>query len=127
MLAVVMPARRRVSGRKKSRKFRASAPAENRASEALTIAWTVSVTGVVIADLMLAAAHVYLRSRPEGQPARILEIILLLSAAAMGAISLALLPAVWRLRRLKPPPGYVLFAIAVSAAPIALTLARLLG
>jgi hypothetical protein len=100
--------------------------AESRASEAVTIAWTVSVTGVLVCDLIVAAAHWYVRSHPNAQPARAFEAIMLLSAALMGAVSLALLPVVWRTRRLKPPQGYVVFAALVAAAPIIVLAARLL-
>ena len=51
---------------------------------------------------------------------------MLLSAALMGAISLALLAAVWRTRREKPPQGYVVFAAVVAVAPIIALMARLL-
>jgi hypothetical protein len=110
---------------KKSRPDRRE-PAESRASEAVTIAWTVSVTGVFVADLIVIAAHWYARGHPQAQPARALEAIMLLSAALMGAASLALLAVVWRTRRLKPPQGYVVFAVLVAAAPVIVLVARLL-
>jgi len=90
----------------------------------VTIAWTVSVTGVFVADLIVVAAHLYARSGPPAQPARALEAIMLLSAAIMGAASLALLPVVWRTRRLKPPQGYVVFAAFVAVAPIIVLIGR---
>jgi hypothetical protein len=93
--------RRRRNSRRKSHE-----PAESRASEVVTLAWTVSVTGVLVADLIVVAAHLYVRGHPRAEPARALEAIMLLSAAIMGAASLALLPVVWR-TRLKPPQGYV--------------------
>jgi hypothetical protein len=100
--------------------------AETRASEAVTIAWTVSVTGVVVADLIVVAAHWYVRSHPDAQPARALEAIMLLSAALMGAASLALLSLVWRTRRVKPPYGYTAFAAIAAAAPVLVLVGRLL-
>ena len=101
-------------------------PAESQVGETLTVAWTVSVTGVVIADLMLLSVHLLVRGHPEAQRLRMLEIILLLLAAGMAAISLALLPVVWQKRRVKPPQGYIAFAVLVAAAPIAALLVRLL-
>jgi len=121
-----MPAARRNPRRKNAKARTGAEPAESRASEVLTIAWTVSVTGVVIADLMVVAAHLYARNQQEEQPALFLEALLLLLAAAMGTVSLGLLPAVWRVRRLKPPQGYAVFAVLVAAAPIAAIIARLL-
>src|SRR5262245_58856352 len=71
-------------------------PDESRPAEAVTIAWTVSVTSVFVADLVVIAAHLYSRGNPSAQAARMLEAIMLISAAAMGAISLALLVVAWR-------------------------------
>ena len=101
-------------------------PAESRDSEAVTIAWTVSVTGVSVADLIVIAAHWYVRGHPQAHPAKALEAIMLVSAALMGAASLALLPVVWRTRGAKPPQGYVVFAAFVAVAPIIVLIARLL-
>lgn len=112
--------------RKKLRTTSPADPAENRASEAVTIAWTSSVTGVFIADLIVIAAHLYTRSNPDAQAARALEAIMLLSAALMGAVSLVLLAIVWRTRRLKPPRGYTAFAALVALAPIIALAARLM-
>jgi hypothetical protein len=101
-------------------------PGESRTAEALTIAWTVSVTGVLIADLMVIGAHFLARGNPQNAALRLLEGLLLLSAAVMGAVSLVLFVAAWRTRQLKPPQGYAIFAALVAAAPIAATLVRLL-
>jgi hypothetical protein len=98
---------------------------ETTASEAVTIAWTVSVTSVFVADLIVIAAHLYARSDPSAKAARVLDAVMLISAAAMGAISLALLVTAWRTRRLKPPPGYVVFAALVAVAPIIALIGRL--
>lgn len=102
-------------------------PHEERSAEAITIAWTASVTGVFLADLVTIAAHFYARSNPESKTAPPFEAIMLLTACVMGLASLALLPIVWRVSRLKPPLGIVVFATLVAAAPIVVTLARLVG
>ena len=99
---------------------------ESRASQSLTLAWTVSVTCVFMANLVVLGANAYIRYHPDAQPARALEAVMLLSAAAMGAASLALLVVVWRMRRLKPPLGYVVFATLVAAALIVTLVVRLL-
>jgi hypothetical protein len=99
-------------------------PPETRAAETLTIAWTVSVTGVFIADLMWLAAFLV-----EHWFAFIglLTNMMLLAAAAMGSVSLVLLPLVWRARRVKPPHGYIAFALLVGLTPLAATVVRLLS
>jgi hypothetical protein len=111
--------------RKSTRPDSPADPAESRASEAVTIAWTSSVTGVFIADLIVIAAHLYARGNPNAQTAKVLEAIMLLSAAVMGTLSLMLLALVWRTRVVKPPRGYMAFAMLVAAAPIIALAGRL--
>jgi hypothetical protein len=120
-----MPKKRRNAVRKNVAPARDREPAESRAAEAVTIAWTVSVTSVFVADLVVISAHLYSRSNPTAQAAKVLEAIMLISAAAMGTISLLLLVAAWRTRRLKPPQGYTIFAVLVATAPIIALLGRL--
>lgn len=120
-----MPKNSRRAKRQKPRPNATSEPPESRASEAVTIAWTSSVTGVLVADLIVIAAHLYRRSNPDAQAAKALEAIMLLSAATMGAISLTLLIVVWRTRIVKPPRGYMVFATLVAVAPIIALMRRL--
>lgn len=91
----------------------------------MTIAWTVSVTGVLIANVILIAAKLALRFAPMSEGGRLFEGIMLLSAAMMGAVSLVLLAIVWRVRKIKPPRGYTVFAICIAVAPIIATAVRL--
>jgi hypothetical protein len=121
-----MPKRQRKPRRKIYRARESRKSAESRASEAATIGWTVSVTSVFAADLIVIAAHLYVRGHPDAQAARALEAIMLLSAALMGAASLALLAVVWRTRHAKPPHGFVVFAFLVALAPIIVLAGRLL-
>jgi hypothetical protein len=102
-------------------------PPEDRAAEAITIAWTVSATAVFMADVVTIASHFYSRAHPESKAAPAFEVIMLLTASVLGAVSLALLPVVWRVRTVKPPQGFVAFAALVGAAPIAATIGRLLA
>jgi hypothetical protein len=120
-----MPKNPRRTKRKNAASNVPPVPTESRASEAVTIAWTSSVTSVLVADLVVIAAHLYARSHPDAQAAKALDAIMLVTAAAMGAASLALLAVVWRTRRLKPPQGYVVFAALVAAAPIIALIGRL--
>lgn len=84
------------------------------------------MTGVFVADVVVIAAHLYARSNPDARGAIALEAIMLISAAMMGAISLALLAIVWRTRRVKPPRGYLWFAALVAIAPIMALAGRLI-
>jgi hypothetical protein len=120
-----MPKKHRKSVRKNVVPPRDRESTESGAAEAITVAWTVSVTNVFVADLVVIAAHLYSRANPSAPAARVLEAIMLISAAAMGTISLALLVVAWRTRRLKPPQGYAIFAALVAAAPIIALVGRL--
>jgi multisubunit Na+/H+ antiporter MnhC subunit len=100
-------------------------PHEERSAEAITVAWTASVTSVFLADLVTIAGHFYARSHPESKTALPFEAIMLLTACVMGLASLSLLLVVWRVSRLKPPPSFVVFATLVAAAPMVVTIARL--
>jgi predicted membrane-bound mannosyltransferase len=83
------------------------------------------VTSVLLADLVTIAAHFYADAHPESKTARPFEAIMLLTGCVLGVVSLALLAVVWRVSRLKPPRGFVVFAALVAAAPIVVTVARL--
>jgi hypothetical protein len=120
-----MPKKPRKSVRKKVVPPPDRESTESGAAETITIAWTVSVTSVFVADLIVIAAHLYSRSNPSAQYARVLEAIMLISAAAMGMISLALQAVAWRTRRVKPPQGYMIFAALVAAAPTIALVGRL--
>jgi len=80
-----------------------------------------------MADLVVIAAHLYARSHPEAQPAKALEAIMLVCAAAMGCIALTLLAVVWRVRKVKPPQGYLVFAALVAIAPVLALVGRLMS
>ena len=114
---------------KKSRKNspRPSQPVESRASEALTIAWTVTVTTLLFCHLATLGAHFYVSSNPDARKMLLLREMLLFAAAIVGVLSLTLLPFVYRLRRLPPPPGIVAFGICLAVAPILVLALRAMG
>jgi hypothetical protein len=91
---------------------------ETRTSDAATVAWTVSVTTVFLCNIAAVAAHFYSQANPQLSGARMLSQLLLFSAAAIGFLSLMLLPAVFRLRRTPPPTGFLAFAVCNGLAPI---------
>lgn len=99
-------------------------PAETQAGEATTVAWTVSVTMALLCDIATASAHLYGRAFPEARSALVFKEFLLFAAAAIGCVSLAILPIVFRVRRAPPPPGVTVFAVCVAAAPILALLLR---
>ena len=121
-----MPNNRQAKPKKRKRKRQERPPAESRASEAITIVWTVSVTGVLIADLLAGAAHFYAWHNADATLAAAFEAIMLVSASLMGGASLVLLRVVWHVRQVRPPQGYAVFGAMVAAAPIVALIFRLL-
>lgn len=101
--------------------------AESRASEALTVAWTVTVTTVLMCNLAILAAHFYLSSNPEAKRMEMLQELMLLTGIMVGTLSLILLPIVMRVRRVPPPTGLVAFSVCLAAAPILVFVMRLLN
>jgi hypothetical protein len=121
-----MPKKKSSQRDRRSRRPTGGDPVDEIPIDAITIAWTASVTSVFITDLVLIAVHFYTRSHPESQLAPAFAAIMLLTACAIGLASLALMVVVWRVSRLKPPMGFVVFALLVAAAPVVVTAARLL-
>jgi hypothetical protein len=99
-------------------------PPETRTAEAATIAWTVTVTMVVMCDLAAIVAHAYALRNPEAKGAQVFGGLMLFGGAVVGAASLALLPVVYRVRATPPPTGFTVFAACAAAAPIVALVAR---
>jgi hypothetical protein len=93
-------------------------PEETRAVEFLTVAWMVSVMSVLLFEVMAVAAHFYVRSAPPAPMMEIFKVLALFSASVIGMVSLVLLVAVVRLRRIRPPHGLLVFSVIVSIAPL---------
>mgnify|MGYP001156538090 CR=1 FL=1 len=107
-------------------KRQAALPPEPRLVDATTAAWTVTVSTVVLSELGAAGAHFLGLANPGTKMLPVLRDLLLIAAAAVGALSLALLPVVYRLRRVKPPLGFAVFAACAAAAPILTLVVRAL-
>ena len=105
-----MPKQKRKRQRRakpKSRDSQHESPAETQAGEATTVAWTVSVTTVLLCYIAAALVHLCGRAFPEARAANMFKELLLFSAAAIGVVSLAILPIVFRVRRTPPPSGVI--------------------
>ncbi len=98
--------------------------AETKGSEAITVAWTVSITTLLGCNLAILAIHYWLGSTPEARGLAILKELLLFSAATIGGLSLLLLPVVYRLRTIPPPTGLAVFGVCLAVAPISILLLR---
>lgn len=93
-------------------------PVENRTAEAMTVAWTVTLTTVFFCNLAAILAHFYVAAHPEAQRMVMLRELLLFAGALTGLLSLALLPLVNRLRQSPPPRALIAFGICMALAPI---------
>lgn len=90
---------------------------ETSAADAATIAWTVTVTTLVICELMGLAAVIYMRMAPQAEGARSLAGVAQFGALVLAVLSLILMVIVYRVRRVPPPVGYVAFAGVVAVLP----------
>lgn len=100
--------------------------AETRTSDAATVGWTVSITMVLVCDLAAIVAHLYARGNPQARGVALFGELLLVAGAVVGVISLAMLPIVYRVRRVPPPPGLTAFAACAAVAPILAILVRMM-
>lgn len=105
--------------------------AEGRASEAVTVGWTLAFMAAALADLAALLLWLLGKFWP-GAPDQphpnwlFLPTLALFIAAVSGLVCLALTPAVYRLRSIPPPPAITLFAVVVSGIPLGVLAAMLL-
>ncbi|QEG34081.1 hypothetical protein [Bythopirellula goksoeyrii] len=109
---------------KKQKKLQYRTPAESRGSEAITVAWTVTITTLFFCDLAIVAIHFWLADSPEAKGLLALRELMLFAGAFIGVLSLLLLPAVYKLRSTLPPTGLVVFGACLAIAPILTLLVR---
>lgn len=117
--------------KKKTKKQRVSSqrlanalPAETRASDSLTVLWSVTVLMSLFINIACLAVHYYLAANPDAEKLRLLKGILLFTGTLVGGVSLILLPVLYRVRKVPPPPGLAFFGACVAAAPILAVLAN---
>lgn len=92
---------------------------ESRPAEMFTVAWMLSVMTALLCEV--ASVLIGLVRDDRGLAATFSG-YLMFAALIVGVISLLLLPAVFKLRRVPPPRGITVFAVVVGAAPIVLLL-----
>jgi len=97
--------------------------AETRASESITVFWAVTVLMVLMANLVTLFAHYYVAANPDAEKMALLKGLLLFTGSLVGGVSLILLPILYRVRKVPPPPGLSVFGACVAAAPILAVLA----
>jgi len=113
-----MASRKKNRSKQKLAKRSPELPAESRASEVVTVGWTVTLTTLFFCNLAAIGAHFYVAANPEAQRMAMLCELLLFAGALVGLFSLAMLPLMQRLRQTPPPRGLVAFGLCIALAPI---------
>ena len=93
-------------------------PVESNSAEALTVAWMVTVTTLFFANLAIVGAHYFSLQYPDAEGLHLMREMLLIAGSALGVISLVLLPIVYRVRVVAPPPGLAVFGACLAIAPV---------
>ena len=104
--------------KKKRQKKHPQRPTETKASETVTIAWTLTVMTSLLCDLGTAAARFYVWAQPDAVRIGMLSGVLFLAAVVVGIFSLMLLPVVLKVRREPPPRAFIVLAVIVAIAPL---------
>jgi hypothetical protein len=94
-------------------------PGESRAADAVTAIWMLSVANTLLCFLGALAALLFAALVPNSPRAAMLVLLLLMAGAVIGAVSLLLVPLVYRLRSSPPPRTVTVVAMAISLAPAA--------
>lgn len=106
--------RRRTAGRQDRPR---TASSESRAGDAVTVAWTVTVTTLVICEVFVLSLLVYVRFKPNAAGMLALVGFFQFSSLVLAVVAVALLPVVYRVRRSRPPRAVVVFALFAASVP----------
>ena len=99
---------------------------ESSASEALTVAWTVSITTLFFCNIAIVGAHFFAWRYPQAEGLSMMKEMLLMAGSALGVVSLVLLPIVYRVRVVAPPKGLSVFGACLALAPVLAVVVRIL-
>lgn len=99
---------------------------ETKAAETLTVAWTVSLTTVLLCDLGAVATRIYVAFYPQARLMIVLGELLLFAGAVVGILLIGLLPILYRIRQVAPPRGLVGFGVLIATAPILALVIRIM-
>ena len=91
---------------------------ESPTAETLTVAWVICILTVAACDLGAAATRLSADAFDDAPGVALLSGLLLFAAAIIGLLCVVLTPVVVRIRVEPPPPGLIVFALVVSAAPL---------
>jgi len=92
----------------------------------MTVGWVVTLTTLLLCNLAAILAHVYVAQHPDAKLMALLKELMLFAGSVVGIVSLLMLPVLYRVRRVAPPRGLVVFGVCVAAAPILAVVGRML-
>jgi hypothetical protein len=104
-----------------------SASSESQAAEAATIGWMLCVLTATVCELGVVAARLYFAWHPDATVIGTAGELLLFASAIIGAVTLALIPVVYKARRVKPPTAVTAFVVGVGLIPWLILLRQLLS
>ncbi len=104
-----------------------SASNESQAAEAATIGWMLCVLTATVCELGVLAARLYFVWHPDATVIGTAGELLLFASAIIGAVTLALIPVVYKVRRVKPPNVVTAFAAAIGLVPWLILLRQLVS
>lgn len=111
---------------KRKKGARRGPPPEDRRAEATTVIWMLCVLATVLSQSIafLVQFGLSFATDPEQIPATIWALpgLMLFTAFLTGALTLLLIPLVYRFRQTPPPRPITIFAIFVSILPLAVLL-----
>jgi len=92
--------------------------AETKAADAITVGWMLTVVSALLCELGAACSGWYVALHSQSQRMALLHGLLLFSAEVVGLASLLMIPVVYRVRRVPPPPSVTIGSVVIGAAPI---------
>ena len=91
---------------------------ETRAAEAVTVAWMLAATATLMGSLAGLALWLFLRGVESAETeTNILPLVMLFAARLSSLIALALTPAAYRVRKVKPPKLVTCAVLLIVALP----------
>jgi len=118
----------RTKKKKSDRTIRATnkPPQESRAAEAVTVFWMLTMMATLGAELVSLVSYALIAQLDDPAtlpPAlRMLPGVLQMTALVTGVLCLLLTPVAYKLRRVPPPGGVLVIAVAIGAFPLIMLL-----
>jgi hypothetical protein len=91
---------------------------ESQTGDAATVAWMIAVTTALLCDAAAVFGYLLALAWPNERGLSVFHELMLFAATVAGVVSLLMLPVVFRMRRVPPPIGLVIFGVFAAVAPM---------